>query len=133
MWKMKNVGIKITAAMLCVILLGIIAALGVGTYKSGTVTINETLGKLKSDTHRESLIMDEWFAYHKASVNSMAAALSQLNDYSREQVESILKAVLNHYEDYQDVFMGFPDNTAIMGSGFTIENEYHWWRATERD
>ena len=76
--------------------------------------------------------MDEWLVYQNATVSALAPALAQTFDYSKENLQSIFYAVLNANNIYQDVYMGFPDNTAIMGSGFPIENEYHWWRATER-
>jgi len=130
--KTKSVGFKLTAVMLCIILIGIIVTVGVSTIISNNAITDETLGKLRSETGRQSLIMDEWMVYQRATVSAMAPALSQIYDYSKENLSSIFYAVLQSNSVYQDVYMGFPDNTAIMGSGFPIEDEYHWWKATER-
>ncbi|MDR0491952.1 MAG: methyl-accepting chemotaxis protein [Oscillospiraceae bacterium] len=130
---MRSVGFKITVVMLCVVLLGITVTVGVATTISGNVITNESLGKVQSETGRQAHIMDEWLVYHKASASTIAAAVSQINDYSKEYLTGILNAVLNDNSVYQDVYMGFPDNTAIMGSGYPIEEAYaEGWRATER-
>ncbi|MCL2164886.1 MAG: methyl-accepting chemotaxis protein [Oscillospiraceae bacterium] len=130
---MKSIGFKLSAIMLCVILLGIIFTAGAATIISGKTIIQESEDMVRSETGRQSRVMNEWLTNHKASVNTAAAALSKIEDYSEENLRGILKAILDGNSVYQDVYMGFPDNTAIMGSGFPIENEYSWWKATERD
>jgi len=129
---MKSIGFKITVIMLCIVLLGLTVTIGVTTIISGNVITHESLSKIQSETGRQALIMDEWLTYQKATVSALAPALSQVNDYSKQNLHSIFNAVLSANNVYQDVYMGFPDNTAVMGSGFPIENEYSWWKATER-
>ena len=129
---MKSIGLKITVIMLCVILLGILITTGVATIISGSTIISESENNVKSETDKQARIMNEWLSNHKTSASTAAAMLSQIDDYSPEYLRDILTAVLNSNPVYQDAYMGFPDNTAIMGSGFPIENEYSWWRATER-
>ena len=129
---MKSIGFKITIIMLCVVLLGIGATVGAAIIISDGAITSESLGKLRSETGRQALIMDEWLVYQKATVSALAPALSQVNDYSKKSLYSIFGAVLGSNSVYQDVYMGFPDNTAVMGSGFPIEEEYYWWKATER-
>jgi len=129
---MKSIGLKITVIMLCVVLFGIAATVGAATSISGSALTNESLGKISSETGRQALIMNEWLLYHTATVSSLAPALAYANDYSADNLRNIFGTVLSENSVYQDVYMGFPDNTAVMGSGFPIENEYHWWRATER-
>jgi len=130
--KTKGIGFKLTAVMLCIILLGIVITAGAATIISGNVIIDESLAKINSETSRQALVMDEWLVYQKATVAALAPALSQLDDLSKEKLYPIFKAVLEANNVYQDVYMGFSDNTAVMGSGFPIEDEYHWWKATER-
>ena len=129
---MKSIGLKITLIMLCVVLLGIAATVGVAIVISSDTITTESLGKLRSETGRQALIIDEWLVYQKATVSALGPALSQINDYSKESLFPMFSAVLNANSVYQDVYMGFPDNTAIMGTGYPIEEEYHWWKATER-
>ena len=129
---MKSIGFKITVIMLCVVLLGITVTVGVSTYISGNAIVEESLDKVRSETERQALMIDEWLMYHKASVSAVTAALSQVDDHSKDSLYGILEAVLKKNSVYQDVYIGFPDSTAIMGSGFPIENEYYWWKATER-
>ena len=130
--KTKGIGFKLTAVMLCIILLGIIITAGVATIISGNVIIDESLKQVRSETDKQALIMDEWLIYQEATVAALAPALSQIYDYSKENLYPIFNAVLNANPVYQDVYMGFPDGTAVMGSGFPIEEEYSWWVATER-
>ena len=129
---MKSISFKLTLIMLCVMLLGIATTVGVSLPISSSTITDESLSKIWSETGRQALIMDEWLVYQKATVSALAPALSQIHDYSKENLYNIFSAVLQANSVYQDVYMGFPDNTAVMGSGFPIENEYSWWRATER-
>ena len=130
---MKSIGLKITVIMLCIILLGIIITVGVATIISGSTIISESENTVRSETDKQSRTMDEWILDHEASVRTAANAISQINDYSKEYLTGIFKAVLDGNRVYQDVYMGFPDDTAIMGSGFDIEAEYaNGWRATQR-
>jgi len=130
--KTKGIGFKLTAVLLCIILLGIIITAGIATIISGSAIIEETLLKVENQTEVQAQIMDEWIVYQTATVAALAPALSQNEDFSKENLFNIFSAVLSANSVYQDVYMGFPDNTAVMGSGFAIENEYHWWKATER-
>ena len=130
--KNKGIGFKLTAVMVCIILLGILITVGTAMIIANNTITSETLQKLRSETSRQALVLDEWLIYQKATVSALAPALAQMDDHSEENLRKIFSAVLNANDVYQDVYMGFPDNTAIMGSGFPIENEYDWWRATER-
>ena len=130
---MKSIGLKITVIMLCIILLGILITVGISTTISGKTIISESEDKVRSETDKQARIMNEWMLDHVASVRTAANAISMVGDYSKEYLVGILKAVLDGNRVYQDVYMGFPDDTAIMGSGFDIEAEYaKGWRATQR-
>jgi len=131
--KTKSIGFKLTAVMLCIILLGVIITTGVATIYSSNVITRESLGKLQSETEKQALTMDEWLVYHKAVVSSLAATMAHVGDYSKEYLFGMLNEVLIQNSVYQDVYMGFPDNTAIMGSGYPIEEAYaDGWKASER-
>ena len=130
---MKSIGFKVTAVMLVIILLGIIITAGLATFFSSTTIISESEGKVLSETEKQGSLMNEWLSNHKTTINTTAAAVSEVGDYSKEYMTDILKAVLDTNGVYQDVYIGFPDGTAIMGSGFPIETEYEkGWRANER-
>jgi len=129
---MKSIGMKITLVIMCVVLAGIATTAGIAIVISSDTITKESLGRIESETGRQSLIMDEWVVYQKATVSALAPALSEIIDYSHDSLFNIFHAVLTANSVYQDVYMGFPDNTAVMGSGFPIEEEYNWWRATER-
>ena len=131
--KQKGIGFKLSAVMLSIILLGIIITAGVATFISGNVITNESLAKVQSETEKQALTMDEWLVYHKATVATAAAALAQVNDYSKDQLHNILNEILIRNNVYQDSYIGFPDDTAVMGSGYPIEEAYaSGWKATER-
>ena len=129
---MKSIGMKITIIMLSVILLGIIITVGISTTISGNTIINESEDKVRSETQKQARIMNEWLTNHKTAISTAAAMLSQMDVTKSESLRSLFKAILDGNPVYQDVYMGYPDNTAIMGSGFAIEELYDVWRATER-
>ena len=130
---MKSINTKLTLIMSCVVLIAIVITVGIGATISGNAIVNEAKEKLRYEADRQALVLDEWIANHTATVNTTAVILSQMDDYSKANLSGIFGTVLNQQSVYQDVYMGFENNTAIMGSGFPIENEYSWWRATERD
>jgi len=130
--KSSNIGVKLALIMLCVILLGIVLTVGVSTYIAGNVIMQESLNKVQKETEREASNMNEWLASHKTALTTLSSVLSKLKDYSKDQLAAIFKAELDSDDVLQDVYMGFTDNTAIMGSGFRIEDLYDWWKATER-
>ena len=129
---MQSIGFKLTAILLCVILLGITITAGVAMIVSGNTIICESLDIVRGETEQQAQIMNEWLADHKATVSSVAAVLSRVDNHSKDYLQGILSAVLALNSSYQDVYIGFPDDTAIMGSGYPIENEYGNWRASER-
>ena len=129
---MKSIGTKISGIMIFIILLGVIATVGISLYLASGSIRTESLAKWQSETARQALFMDQWLINHKAAVNSVAASVAFTDDLSRENLMNIFGATLRSDSVYQDVYIGFTDNTSIMGSGFPIEELYDWWRATER-
>ena len=131
--KTKGIGYKLTAVMLCIILLGIIITAGIATIISGNVITQESLNKVRSETEKQSFIMDEWLVYHKATIATLAMTLSQIDDHSTDNFSGIMHEVLARNSFYQEVYVGFPDDTAVMGSGIDMEEIYATgWKATER-
>ncbi|MCL2740587.1 MAG: methyl-accepting chemotaxis protein [Oscillospiraceae bacterium] len=130
---MKSIGIKITVIMLCVTFIGISVTVGIATFIAGSSLIDETLEKTSYQAKYESVVLDEWFMFHKATSKALAVSVSQIEELDKAHVFALLAANINSNADYQDVYIGFPDDTAIMGSGFDIESEYYWWKATERE
>ncbi|MCL1904415.1 MAG: methyl-accepting chemotaxis protein [Oscillospiraceae bacterium] len=130
---MKSIGTKISAIMVCIIFLGVIVTVGISTYLASNSIRAESLSKWQSETTRQALVMNEWLEGHKAVVNSVASAFTYIDDFSDEDtILDILSAAHKSDGVYLDVYIGFPDNTAVFGSGFAIEELYDWWRATER-
>ena len=129
---MKSIGFKLTVSMLCIILLGIATTVGVSVGISGNVITQESLSKVERNTQSEAYRMDSWLNVHKANMNTLADVVSRLDSIAKEDVQPLFYGVLGSNETYSDVYMGYPDNTAVMGSGFPIEDLYDFWRATER-
>ena len=129
---MKSIGTRISAIMVCIVLLGIIATVGFTTYLANDSIRDESLAKWQSETARQALYMNEWLNGHRAAVNAVASALAFTDDHSEENIRRILATTLRSESVYEDVYIGFPDDTAIFGSGFPIETIYYRWRATER-
>jgi len=130
---MKSIGSKISFIMMCIILVGIATTVGITIYLASNSIRTESLAKWQSETARKALFMDQWLEGHKAEVNALASALAFTDDYSRDNLMKIMKITLaKDPVVYEEVYMGFPDNTAIFGTDFPIEDYYDWWKATER-
>jgi methyl-accepting chemotaxis protein len=129
---MRSIGTKISGIMVCIILLGIVTTVGISTQLMNRSIRNESLARWQSETARQAMVMNEWLEDHKASVNAVAMTLAFTEDFSEENLMRILTASLSTNSVFEDVYIGFPDNTAVFGSGFEIEALYDWWRATER-
>jgi len=116
----------------CGLLLGIIITVGVSVYIASGVISNETIMKVERSVEHEAEKIDSWLKYQMANIATLVDVLSAERNITKEVYQPIFKNVIDDNASYNDVYMGFPDNTAFMGSGFPIHNEYSWWRASER-
>ena len=130
---MKSIGAKLTAIMLCVTIIGIAVTVGLSVGISGSVITEESLAKVEHDTKSEAFRMDSWLSVQQANLNTLADVVARLDDFVPEDLRPLFEGVIDSNDAYSDVYIGFPDDTALMGSGFAIETEYaKGWRATER-
>jgi len=65
-------------------------------------------------------------------IDALAADVSRMNVGFKYELQTLFRGAIGGDEAYLDIYMGFPDDTAVMGSGFDIAGEYGWWKATER-
>ena len=134
---MKSIGIKLTAIMLAVILLGIAVTVGVAVAISGDMLVRESLAKMNKSTLYEAKKMDEWLSGRAAVVNGTANVLSGMDNLAsiltaqsgagsfEMQTEHLLrpplKQVLDNTPDFFEIYMGFADGTAVTGSGYRFD------------
>ena len=127
----KSIGFRLTAIMLCVILLGIAVTAGIGLLISKNSITRESLGKLEQATKAAGIEVDQWLSEQEIFIDALAGVLSKLEDFSEAQQESIFKRLLAQYsKNYFDVYMGYPSGTATTGSGDVFD--YSWWFAPNR-
>ena len=130
---MKSIVLKLTAIMLCVIIIGIAITAGTAMVTSGNVIRRESLGKMERNAQSEASRLDSWLRSHEANVITLAGILGNMDgNLASEENRRILKGIIEHNTSYNEVYMGFPDDTALMGSGFPIEELYDTWKATQR-
>ena len=132
---MKSTGFKLTVIMLSVILLGIMITVGICVWVSGTEITRQARDELQSDTLSEAYKMESWLMFHKANVTTLADIITAMDDISTEEVRPLFKSVIDANSSYSDVYIGFPDGTAVMGSGFPIHELYGPptnWNAAQR-
>ena len=144
---MKSLGFKLTAIMLCVILIGIAITTGVGLVIAGSIITEQTLAKVHESTQYEVEKLNNWLAEQVTSIKSLAAILAmdanldnalaeaQAGDASMETTTSeilrpALKAVLDDNSAQFEVYMGFTDGSALAASGYQFD--YSWWTSYER-
>jgi methyl-accepting chemotaxis protein len=133
-----SIGRKISVIMVCIIFVSVLVTVGISTYLANNSIRTESLAKWQSEIARQALYMNEWIEGHMAAVNAVANAIkfTDIVDLSQEpsrvKLMDILTSTLVTNTAYEDVYIGFPDDTAIFGSGFPIETIYYRWRATER-
>jgi len=145
---MKSIGFKLTAIMLCVILVGIAGTVGVAIGIASSIITNETLEKVHQNTLFNEEALNNWLVNQETSINSLAALLAYddelaeiltsdrtgaattLEDEVAEILRPSLKAVLDNSEAQFEIYMGFKDGSALTGSGYQFE--YSWWVSYER-
>jgi len=146
---MKSVGTKLTAIMLGVILLGISITVGVAVAICGSVITRESLANLNANTQLKAETLNKWLSNQTTNLSALANALSGMNDlvdtlttvrrgdnlWIGDQVADTVRPILNNILDDNDGsfenYMGFPDGSAVLGSGNKID--FVTWNATERD
>ena len=145
---MKSIGSKLTAIMLCVILIGIAVTLGINVAISGRAITNESLAKVQKSTLYEAERLDRWLSFQTAGVITLADMLQSMDsladtlaadqsastvsieDQTTRTLRPLLKAVLDENEAYFEVYVGFLDGSAVSGSGYRFD--YSWWVSYER-
>ena len=145
---MKSVGLKLTAIMVCVILLGIAITLSIAVTISGNAIIKESLGKVQKSNIYETVKLDKWLSDQVAGVSSLAEFFSSmdeladvltadqtgyslnLEDQASDTVRPPLKVLLDENPEYFETYIGFLDGSAVTGSGY--EFDYSWWSAPQR-
>jgi len=133
--KTRGIGFKLALIMLCVTLLGIVITTGVSIIIAGNVIIDETLAKIENATRSEALDINNWLSKHKTQINTLADALSRLDDYSMDYLRPIFQAQTKSDPVYTEIYMGFPDDTAVMGGrDQALMNELYdgGWKPTQR-
>jgi len=147
--KTRGIGFKLTAILLCVILLGIIITAGVATIISSNVIIKESLNGVTKSTLYEAEKLDSWLSDQTANMNTAAAFLSSMNDLAvtltADQTGAIgtledqtvgtlrplLKSMLDDNSAYFEIYMGLLDGTAVTASGYQF-GYAGGWSAPER-
>ena len=121
--------------MLCVILLGIVITTGASIVIAGNVIVDETLAKIENATRSEALDINSWLSKHKTQINTLADALSRLDDYSMNYLRPIFQAQTKSDPVYTEIYIGFPNDTAVMGGrdqALMDELYNDGWKPTQR-
>ena len=138
---MKRIGIKLTAIMLCVILLGILVTAGIATGILSNVISDVSMEKIQKDMQNELHQMDSWLAQQMSIMTTLAGILAEkhedaaaLAEYLLENpdtayeptLQPLLKSVLDQNDAYFDVYMGFPNGRAQASNGYIFDYEGGW-------
>ena len=146
---MKSVGLKLTAIMLSVILIGIAGTVGVGIGIASGIITDETIEKVHQNTLYNKETLNNWLLNQETSINSLATILAyndtladlltsdrtgasmSLEDEAADMLRPSLKGVLDNSDVQFEVYMGFLDGTILTGSGYQFD--YSWWTSYERE
>ena len=143
---MKSIGIKLTAIMLCVILLGIIVTAGISMFISGDVISRESLDKVVFNTESEAYRMDSWLRSKMAVASTLSNVLAHRTDDIDALAEYLwdnphfrydttirptLNEILQEHEAIFEVYVGFTNGRAQTGSGHIFDyfaeiRDIHW-------
>ena len=154
---LNSIGFKLTAIMLAIILLAIAVTAGIAVTLSGNRLMQESLSKEHEIAQHAAARLDRWLAQQTATVNGMAGVLSAMDNLAdivnagrstpwaimpaagetvEDQIAGMLRPLLfSSLEDNKkfwfQAYMGFPDGSAVMGTGGKFPYE-EGWRASER-
>jgi len=130
--------------MLCIIILGIIITVGAATIIAGNVITSQSLGKVSKSTELEAERLDIWLSDEITNVNTVTELVSGMDDLAAiitaspansaatmeeqtaEELRPLLKAVLEGSGKLFELYMGFPDGTAVAGSGYEFDYAGGW-------
>ncbi|MCL2047195.1 MAG: methyl-accepting chemotaxis protein [Defluviitaleaceae bacterium] len=135
MKNIKNIGTKLTLIMSCIVLLGMSVTTGVSIYVAGGVITDETLAKVTNETSYQAMKLDKWLSEQQTVANTMAEVMSHASEFTDEQIFYVLTDILesNKGSYYQDVYLGFTDDRAVMAKGFGAGGIPDTWKPTQRD
>jgi methyl-accepting chemotaxis protein len=114
-------------------MLGIVITVSTSLIISGNVVTEETLAKIERNTSGEAVRMDSWLNFQVANITTLSDALGSMDNVEPSIALPLLKGALERNASYNNVYIGYPDNTAVMADGFPIWELYDVWKATETE
>ena len=138
---MNSIGIKMTAMILIVLLVGISAAVGVSIWQASNIVTKETLAKVNKSTRYEAEMLDKWLTSQTNTIDALAAILSNKRDLGDalttgtpssislqsqtgqavNTLQPMLSALLDGNASFFETYMGFVDGSAVTGSGYQFD------------
>ena len=122
---------KRVVVAICVLVFGMVVIISIAALIFSNASTEMKFDELQREAIIRATEADAWFVYVDC-FEDLAFFFSHTHDFSEENIRNMLRNVLYANNTYHEVYIGFTDDTAIMGSGFPIEEYYDWWRATER-
>jgi len=119
---MKSIGFKLNATMLSIILIGIMITVSVSVAITGGVITQESLAKIERGTENEANKLDIWFEVHQANINTLASVISHMDNAGAGEVQNLLNGVMDSFDVYNNVYMGFETDEAVLGLGSLPKN-----------
>ena len=146
--KTRGIGFKMTAIMLCVILVGVVGTVGVGIGIASGIITGETIEKVHQNTLFNEEALNNWLVSQETAINTLAEVLAyndelaeiltsnrtgistSLEDDVADMLRPSLEAVLFNNKAQFELYMGFLDGSALTGSGYQFD--YSTWTSYER-
>ena len=118
---MKSITSKRIALLVAVFVIGFIAVITVSAIVSSNYLITETEEKLARSTEKEANRINDWIVTQMDFMDSLAIYYHYLGDYSFEGLTNYFGTHLKDHPSYLELYIGFPDGTAIAGSGYIFD------------
>ncbi|GHU78740.1 methyl-accepting chemotaxis protein [Clostridia bacterium] len=127
---MKSISFRLVAAMLGIGFAGMALLTGITTVFAVNALISESLSAVQEKTERSAESIDAWLSEQTTYISVIARDLAAVPDIPDDTLYELFQAHLREKPEYNDLYIGRPDDTAVFASGWVPDDD---WIASQRE
>ena len=126
---MKSVVTKMISVMIIICIVGMAVIITFGAAMSGSSLRGESLDKINNGVLAEAMTIESWFGEKVSAISTLAADIKFIENQSDENFQALFKTHLAADPDCFDIYIGFPDGTAVFSDGWIPGDD---WKSYNR-
>ncbi|MCL1866740.1 MAG: methyl-accepting chemotaxis protein [Oscillospiraceae bacterium] len=127
---MKSISTRLLAIMLVISAIGMAVITVVNAYKNGKSIRKESLNSFSLLAKPSSETINTWLKQQTEYIDAVVIGFTNISDLSHDEILDTLVLHMDAKDDFFDVYIGYPDGSAIFASGWDYDPNN--WQANQR-